>query len=449
MIRPKKILIIGGNAAGPAAAAKAKRVNPEADVTMFEAGEFISTGTCELPYVLSGDIESYKELIFFDEESFKKEKGVNVLTKHFVENLNLKEKFITAKNLKFNAVRKYEYDSLVLATGSVCKIPIQFKDNYKNVFTLKNINDFINIQNFLDKTKVENILIIGAGYIGLEAADALKKRNYEITILEKESLPLPSSETEIQKKILEIIEKNNLHFLGGYEEYKIITENDYVKKINVDGRLIETDLIIIASGFSPNNLLAKSSKIKLGEYGGIQVDRLLMTSENNIFAAGDCVEALNLVTNKPFYSPIATIARDYGHMAGANAAGEYNRVEPVVKNIAFKVFDRFNVEVGLSSNEAKQYKFNFSEVSSTVPNLVKVMPESSEVYGKIIYESSSKKILGASFFGEKEVSGYGDLISAFIKSGQTVEMLGKINYNYTPPLSPFINLLSVLGRKVK
>ena len=449
MIKPNKILVIGGNAAGPAAAAKAKRVHPEADVTMFEAGEFISTGTCELPYVLSGDIKSYEELVFFNEESFKKEKGVKVLTKHFVENINIKEKFITVKNLKFNAVRKYDYDSLVLTTGSIAKIPSQFKCKYGNVFTLKSINDFINIQNYLDKNEVENILIVGAGYIGLEAAEALKKKDYDITIIEKENLPLHSSENEIQKKILEILDKNDLRFLGGLGDYKIVAENDLIKKINIDGRLVETDLIILAAGFYPNNSLAKINKIRLGEYGGIQVDRLLMTSESNIYAAGDCIEILNYINNKSFYFPIATIARDYGHIAGANAAGEFNRVEPVVKNISFKIFDKFNVEVGITSKEAKQFGLSYSEVSSTVPNLVTVMPESSEVFGKLIYETSSKKILGASFFGGKEVSGYGDLISALIKTNQPISILNKINFNYTPPLSPFINLLAVLGKKIK
>ena len=449
MIKPKKILVIGGNAAGPAAAAKAKRVNPEAEVIMFEAGEYISTGTCELPYVLAGDIESYEKLVFYDEESFKKEKGVNVFTKHLIQNINTKEKYITVKNLKFNAERKYDYDSLVIATGSVCKIPAQFKGEYENVFTLKNIKDFISIQNYIDKNKVENIIIVGAGYIGLEAADALKKRNYEITILDKETLPLSSSEFEIQKMIVESLEKNNIRFIGSINNYKTIIDNNLITKINIDGRIIESDLIILATGFSPNNFLAKNSGIKIGMTGGIQVDRLLMTSANNVFAAGDCIEISNSVTNKPFYFPIATVARDYGHIAGANAAGEFNRVEPVVKNIAFKIFDKFNVEVGISSKEAEIFKLNFKEVSSTVPNLVKVMPESSEVFGKILYETNSKKILGASFLGGKEVSGYGDLISTLIKTGQTIEVLGKINYNYTPPLSPFINLLSVLGRKIK
>ncbi len=277
----------------------------------------------------------------------------------------------------------------------------------------------------------------------------MKKNNYGITILEKETLPLPSSEFEIQKKIIELLEKNNIRFLGGINEYKTIIEDDLIRKINVEGRLIESDLIILATGFYPNNSLAKNSRIKIGEFGGIQIDRLLMTSANNVFAAGDCIEILNAVTNKPFYFPIATAARDFGHIAGANAAGEFIRVEPVVKNIAFKIFDKFNIEVGISSKEAEQLKFNFKEVSSTVPNLVQVMPESSEVFGEIIYEANTKKILGASFLGGQEVSGYGDLISAFIKTDQPIQMLGKINYNYTPPLSPFTNLLSVLGRKIK
>ncbi len=447
MIKPKKIVVIGGNAAGPAAAAKAKRVNPDAEVTMFEAGEFISTGTCEIPYVLSDEIESYKKIILFNEGSFKEEKKVNVFVNHLAESIDAKNKFILIRNLKNNTELQFEYDSLVIAAGSTCKIPPQFTQNYNNVFTLKNISDLIKIQNYLKNKKVENILIIGSGYIGLEAAEALIKKKYNVTILEKDILPLPLADTEIQKKIVEIIEKNNIRFLGGVQNFKLVVENNSVHKINIDGRLIDVDLVLLATGFKPNNILAKKSKINLGGFGGISVDRKLETSITSIYAAGDCIEVINDITLKPFYLPLATLAHEYGHIAGANSAGEFNRVEPVVKNISVKIFNKFNVIVGLTSKEAREHNYFFNEASASVPNLVKVMPNSGKVFGKIIFESNSRKILGASFIGGKEVSGYGDIISTLIKTNQTIDILEKINFNYTPPLSPIINLLSALSKK--
>ncbi len=208
-------------------------------------------------------------------------------------------------------------------------------------------------------------------------------------------------------------------------------------------------MVISAIGFEPNNFLALSSGIKIGEFGGIKVDSKLKTSDASIFAAGDNIEVINKVTNKPMYLPLATLAHEYGHIAGANAAGAHFSVSPIVRNIAVKIFENVYSSVGLTSSGAYQQKINFEEVTAVVPNLVKVIPSSRKVFGKIIYEKFTSKLLGASFFGGSEVIGYADLISSQIIQNAKASILSEINYNYTPPNSPFINLLSVLGRKIK
>ena len=196
-------------------------------------------------------------------------------------------------------------------------------------------------------------------------------------------------------------------------------------------------------------ILLRKAKLEIGEFGGIKVDSRLKTSDPHIYAAGDCIEIVDAVSGRPNYFPLATLARDQGHSAGENAVGGNSRIEPVVKNISVKLWDKFLINVGFSSAEAKEYKFKFKSVTEVANNLVKVMPGSEKVFGKIICEEDSKEILGAAFFGGNEVSGYGDIISILIKLKQPGEILSEINYNYTPPLSPFINLLSLLGRKIK
>jgi NADPH-dependent 2,4-dienoyl-CoA reductase/sulfur reductase-like enzyme len=176
MKRAVRIVVVGGNAAGAAAAAKAKRFNPNADVILFEASEFISTGTCEIPYVLSGDIEDYRSLIFFSPASFQAEKGVKVFVKHLVEEIDTKQKLVVVKDLIENKSSKYEYDRLILATGSKPKTLPGFNTDLKNVFSLKNVNDLIRISNYLKENSVLHAIIIGSGYIGLEAAEALIQR---------------------------------------------------------------------------------------------------------------------------------------------------------------------------------------------------------------------------------------------------------------------------------
>jgi NADPH-dependent 2,4-dienoyl-CoA reductase/sulfur reductase-like enzyme len=448
MIKPKKIIVVGGNAAGPAAAAKAKRFNPEAEVILFEAGSFISTGTCEMPYVLSGEIDDYKKIIFFSPEQFCTEKGVMVFVNHKVESINRKDKKVIVKDIRKGCSLEFCYDKLVLATGSISRKLEQIPAGLKNVYNLKNVEDLINILDLINNNSAKNVVIIGAGYIGLEATEALHNRGISVTILEKFQYPLPSTETDIQHLTFALLKHKGVSFYGNTDEIKITTKADYLRSINLDSRLLEFDIVLNAAGSVPNTELAKNCGLEIGAKGGIKVDSRLRTSCQDIYAAGDCIEVTNAITNRPDYFPLATLAHDFGHIAGENAAGGNKRIEPVVKNMSVKIFDKFLVNVGLNSDEAKKEKYLFNSVQEVVPNLIKVMPESDKVFGKIIYEKEGKKILGATFFGGREVSGYGDLISAFIKTKQSTDVLASVNFNYTPPLSPMINLLSMLGRKI-
>jgi CoA-dependent NAD(P)H sulfur oxidoreductase len=185
----------------------------------------------------------------------------------------------------------------------------------------------------------------------------------------------------------------------------------------------------------------------LGKTGAIKVDQYLKTSDRFIYAAGDNVEIINAVTGKPDYIPLATHAYDLGHIAGENAAGGNLKNDPMVKNISVKIFDKFFASVGLSSYEARRNGFEFEESFARARNLVNIMPESDYVFGKVLADKNSKRIIGASFLGGKEVSGYADLLSALIKLKAPASTLSKINYNYTPPLSPFVNLLNIIGKK--
>ena len=447
MILPKRILIVGGNAAGPAAAAKAKRVNPNAEVVLFEAGNFISTGTCEMPYVLSGDIKNYEELIFFSAQSFEEKKNVKVFTNHFVEEIDKKAKEIKVRDLVQQEIKTFSYDALILTTGSRAKTLPQFPTHLKNVFTLKNISDLISIGNFIKNEYAKHAFVIGSGYVGIEVTEALIKTGIEVSLVEKEKLPMPNAETEISEKVLAILRENNVNFIGNQNNAEPIIYNDKVKAVKIDGRFVDTDLVLVAAGFVPDNYLAVQAKLEMGKTGGIKVDKKLKTSDNFIYAAGDNIEVTNSVTGKPGYFPLASQAYNFGRIAGKNAAGGNAYAEPVVKNFTVKIFDKFFAEVGINTNEAQNIRFDFASVSASTSNLVKVMPGSEEVFGKIVFGKTNRRLLGASFLGGNEISGYADLISALIHLKQPADVLTKINYNYTPPLSPFINLLSLLGKK--
>ena len=181
-----------------------------------------------------------------------------------------------------------------------------------------------------------------------------------------------------------------------------------------------------------NTSLAENAKVRTGNYGGIITDSRLRTSEFSVFAAGDCAEVINLITNKNDYIPSASLAHINGHLAGQNAAGATKAAEKVIKNLSVRVFNSFYAQVGITEKEAEENNFIFSSVFEVMPNLVKVMPNSRSVFGKIIFEKRNKTILGAAFLGGSEVSGYADIISLFIRNKIPATNLSFNNYNYTP-----------------
>ncbi len=445
----QKIIVVGGNAAGPSAAAKAKRVNPSAEVILFEADKYISTGTCELPYVISGEIDSPQKIVYFDEQSFYLKKGAKVYTRHSVESIDRRGKYIVVRNLKSNEYHKFQYDKLILTTGSKAKQLPSLPDSLDNVFNLKRVTDLERIESYLKENPVKNVLVVGSGYIGLETAEAFADLGKNVSVLEIAELPLPTAEPEIQHLINTLLEKKGVRFFGNAGGSEFIVSGNKFKNLKYNGRFIEFDLAVVAIGVKPNVDLALTANLDTGKYGGLKVDSKLKTSDPNIFAAGDNIEVINQITNRPDYLPIATLAHIHGHIAGANAAGDNVFAKPVIKNMAVKIFGNAYASVGLSFNEAKNLSVHVREVHGLAYNLVKVMPESKKVFGKIIFDSKTRRIYGASFFGGKETTGYADLISSLIHTKTEADILAELYFNYTPPYSPFINLLSILGRKIR
>ncbi|OGU67421.1 MAG: hypothetical protein A2W30_09300, partial [Ignavibacteria bacterium RBG_16_36_9] len=336
---------------------------------------------------------------------------------------------------------------LILATGSIAKSLPGFDTQLKNIFTLKNINDLVRLDDYIKKEPVKSAVIIGSGYVGLEAAEALIKRNVQVKFIERESKPLPGADKEFSDEILKILQSNKVEFLGGVKEVEPVITGDKLIAVRIGDKFIETDLVLLSVGFEPDTFLAQSAKLELGKSGAIKIDQYLRTSDRFIYAAGDNVEVINAVSSKPDYIPLATHAYSLGHIAGENAAGGNTKYEQLVKNISVKIFDKFYASVGLSLDEAKRNGFEIEETIAKARNLVNVMPGSDYVFGKVLADKNSKRIIGASFLGGKEVSGYADLLSALIKLKVHASTLSKINYNYTPPLSPFVSLLNIIGKK--
>lgn len=445
----KRIIVIGGNAAGAAAATNAKRTCPESEVVIYEKSPYISTGTCEIPYVLSGEIENYGKIVFFNSDEFWKKKGVQVHEKHSVLEIKRKTHIVVVRNNETGKLFEDRYDKLILATGSKAEIPEGLECGCKNVFTLKNIPDLRRADEFINCNNSKNALIIGSGYIGLETAEALKKRGLRVAIIEKEELPLPAADIEIRERIRKLLEKENIRFIGEAATLKFSVKANEADSLNINGRFVEADLFIICTGVKPDVFLAEYAEIKTGETGAIKVNSRMQTSDPNILAAGDCVEVSNFITGNPDYIPLATLAYKQAQVAGINSAGGSELFGQVVKNLAVQIFDKSCVMVGLSENEIKRERKNYVSASVETDDLVSVMPQKEKLFGKIMTDKFSGNILGASFWGSRSAAGLGDLVSFSIKNKINFRRFRDTEFNYTPLLSPFHNILSVLSKKLE
>lgn len=450
MQKTKTIIVVGGNAAGPGAAAKAKRTDPSAKVILFEAGDFISTGTCEMPYVLSGEISSYNKIIFFDPQSFYNSKGVETFVNSSVVEINTAYNKVIVKNNKNSSASTFEYDKLILAVGSIPKRSASIIPNGKNIFYFKSIGDLIKLQSFIQNyPNRKRAAVFGAGLIGLELCESFTKLGFEVYLIERENLPLPFAEPEIGAIASKIIVDKGIKFYKGVKNVSIRETDANYLEIEFENIKFTVDLIVSSIGFAPNSQLAAQTKLELGQYGGIRTDNKLRASNCNIYAAGDCAETVDFITNRYSYLPFASIAHRSGHIAGENAAGGNAKSKPIVKNIASKFFEYIYSNAGLTSIEAEKFGLRYKTVSAAADNLVKVMPDSRTTFAKIIYEKESGKIIGGSFLGGKESAFLSDMISVFIKNKNKISDLSEFDYNYTPAATPFINILSIIGRKSK
>lgn len=447
----RRIVIVGGVAAGPSAAAKAKRVNPDADVVLYEAGEHVSYGVCEIPYYISGEVSDAKKLEVLTPERLQKEKGVIVHTNHLVEEILPSKREIKIKNLLHGKSISDRYDKLIIATGNTSKKINVEGENARNVFHIKTLSGAHALFNYIKEEHPRSAAIIGAGFIGLEMADALQKIGIDVTVLHRSQSPLSLTSAETQKEIIAELERNSIAFIpNAAVEWFGIGSRQNVVAVGLKERTIETDLVIIAVGVEPNTSLARQSRIHIGKYDGILTGtKMNALGVDSIFAAGDCCELKNIVTKKPFYVSLATTASKTGWVAGENAAGGLAHFKGAIRSIGVRVCGLEIAQVGLTEKEARDAGFN--TVSSTIVTTSRIgfMPNSSALTITTLADKKTKKVLGACVFGKEGAVQRANVFALAIQHGLTADDLSELDMVYAPPFAPLWDGVLMSGIQLK
>jgi NADPH-dependent 2,4-dienoyl-CoA reductase/sulfur reductase-like enzyme/rhodanese-related sulfurtransferase len=440
-----KLVIVGGVAAGASAAAKARRCNEDAEIIMFEKGPDISYATCGLPYYLSGIIRKRDRLLITSARFFKQRFNVEVMTRHEVLAIDRKAQKVTVKDLATGGLRKESYDKLVLATGASAIIPPLPGVELPFVFTLKTLEDTDRIFAYLKSKNPETAVVVGGGLIGIEATENLANSGSKVSLLEF----MPQVLTFLDTEMAELVRQHLQHKgVSVYVSEKVmrIEEKDGRGWIQTDkGRKLPADIVIMSVGIRPDTKLAQDAGLRIGPSGGIAVDEFMQTSDPNIFAAGDCVESMNLVTGKPTLFPMGSAANKEGRASGANAVGRRIAVKGFTGTMIVKVFDLAVAKTGLSEKEAVSEGFSPLATYVISGDHAGYYPDARELRIKTVADRSTKRLLGAQVIGERGVDKRIDVMATAIYNRMALDDLLQLDLAYAPPYSAARDPVIVAG----
>ena len=448
----KKIVVVGGVAAGPKAACRVKRLLPDAEVTMIDQDSLISYGGCGIPYYVSGDVADDSALrstsfhVVRDRNYFRDFKGINTLVSTEVVSIDRGQKTIEVRKGTAADTETIAYDTLMLATGSTANIlPIRGVD-LDGVFTVSNLHKAIAIKDRIAKGQVAKAVVIGGGAIGIEMAEAFTDLwGIETTLIEFQPQLLPKIVDWPMAAVLcqHLRDKNvTVHLQEGAVE--ILGREGKAVGVRTDKRDLEADLIIMATGVRPRSELARKAGLQVSKNGAIVVNRRMQTSDPDIYAAGDCVEIPHLLTGKSFYAPLGSLANREGRVAGDNMAGIPSTFTGGVGSFIMKAFDVCIAATGLSLETARAEGFD-ADVSLTAPaDRAHFFPTQGIVCCMMVFDRRTRKVLGLQAVGpmNDSISARIDAAAAYLTKGADIDDFANLEMAYAPPFSAAIDTIN-------
>lgn len=444
-MKKTKLVIVGGVAAGASAAAKARRCDEDADIVMFEMGDDISYATCGLPYYLSGVIAKRDSLLITTGEFFKNRFNVKVKTRHKVLGIDRDEQKVTVKDLASGEILEESYDRLILATGADAITPPVSGVDLPFVFTLKTLQDTDRIYDYLKEKRPETAVVVGGGLIGIEAVENLAHKDVKVSVVEFMPQVLTFLDMEMAEVVHQHLKGKGVQLLLSEGVTSIEERDGRGKVLTSKGKELSADLVIMAVGVRPNTELAKACGLTIGPTGGIEVNEFMQTNDPNIFAAGDCVESMNLVTGKPTLVPMGSAANKQGRAAGANAMGRQIAVKGFTGTVIVKVFDLAVAKTGLSEAQAVSEGFSALVTYVVAGDHAGYYPEAKDLQIKSVAHKESGRLLGAQIIGEKGVDKRIDVMATAVFNGMTLEDLLQLDLAYAPPYSAARDPVIVAG----
>lgn len=447
-MKKTKLVVIGGDAAGMSAASKVRREQPDFEIIVFEKSEFTSYSACGIPYFISGKVENLEELIVRSPSEFIKKYNIQVKTLHEVLEVDTDNNKVLVHNYNDKTQFWESYDQLLIATGGKAFCPDVKNHTADGIFGIQTLNSGKKVDAFITKHEPKKAVIVGGGYIGLEMAEALILKGIDVTIINRSKEVMSTLDPDMGKKVHDVLQNlgvtiYNLESLNYFEE-----KDGIVTGVVTDKKTIKTDLVILGMGTAPNTSFLAKSKIKLSDKKAIKVNRFQQTNIKNVWAAGDCAETKNLVSKKPFYIALGTVANKTGLVAGTNIAGGTIKFPGVVATAVCKICVFEIARTGLLEKECKELKIDF--VSTVIKSKTRAhyYPEAKDIFVKLIAEKKTGTLLGGQIIGEEGAAKRIDVLATVLFNKLTLQNIIDLDLSYAPPFSPVWDPVQTAARKL-
>ena len=429
------LVVIGGVAAGLSAAARARRIDPRLEIIVLEKGPDISYGACGLPYFVEGRVRDRRQLIVYTPEQFRTERKIDVRTGARVVSISHPRREVVLES-----GARLPYERLVIATGARCATSeiVGAQTPSERIFTLHTLQDAERMRAFVRDRRPKRAVVIGGGYIGVEAADALRRHGIGVTLIERSQFLLLRKDEAFTEAVRRQLEAHQV-------EVRLSVEARSIEPDQVCG--VGCEMVVVAAGFRPNVEIAAEAGIEIGRTGAIRTDDRMETNLRGVYAAGDCAEVTHLVTGRPTYIPLGTTANKCGRVAGANAAGGRERFAGVAGTSIVGIFGMGFATTGLSVEEARAE--GFSPVAARIEAMSRPgYFQGAKTTVELIADSGSRRIIGGSVIGEEGAAGRINVVAAAISSRMRVEDFEQLDLAYSPPFSPVWDPLLIAAQQL-
>ncbi|MDF9867794.1 NADPH-dependent 2,4-dienoyl-CoA reductase/sulfur reductase-like enzyme/peroxiredoxin family protein/rhodanese-related sulfurtransferase/TusA-related sulfurtransferase [Bacilli bacterium PM5-3] len=440
----RKIVIVGGVALGASAAARLRRLNEQDEIILLEKDEYISFANCGLPYYIGDVIKERDNLIVQTKEGMMSRFNIDVRNFSEAIKINREKKYVIVKDRKNNCEYNQDYDILILAPGaSPTTFPIDGAKDANNIFKLRNIPDTDMIKKYIIDNEVKDAVVVGAGFIGLEMAENLSHLGINVTVVDLADQVMQMFDDEMAKLIQNAMEIKNIKFKLKTSVTKF--EENGRKVILSDGTTLSSDMNVMAIGVTPDTQLAVAAGLEIGKTKGIKVNEYNQTSDPSIYAGGDVIEVEHFISKQPTYIPLAWPANRQGRLIADHINGIKTRYNGSLGSAVIKVFDNVAAATGLSEKAAKAQGYNVKSLHIHRGNHAGYYPNSSTITLKLIYDGTSKLVLGAQAFGQDGTEKRIDVIATAIKLEATIDKLSDFELCYAPPFSSAKDPVNIAG----